>query len=74
MVLDPAHATPGEPADFQDTVLVPYAKTGPGNTLVPGKVHLLMDFTDPIIKGTFVFHCHILEHEDGGMMQKITVR
>ncbi len=62
------------PLDFQDTVTVPYQTTGPNNTLVPGKVHLLMDFTDPIVKGTFVFHCHILEHEDGGMMQKITVR
>jgi len=32
-----------------------------------------MDFTDPIIVGTFVFHCHLLEHEDGGMMAKIQV-
>jgi len=23
--------------------------------------------------GTFVFHCHILEHEDGGMMHAIQV-
>ena len=23
--------------------------------------------------GDFVYHCHILEHEDGGMMAKITV-
>jgi FtsP/CotA-like multicopper oxidase with cupredoxin domain len=23
--------------------------------------------------GTFVFHCHILEHEDGGMMAAIRV-
>ena len=23
--------------------------------------------------GEFVFHCHILEHEDGGMMAKIKV-
>lgn len=32
-----------------------------------------MDFRDPQIAGTFVFHCHILDHEDGGMMQKIQV-
>jgi hypothetical protein len=32
-----------------------------------------MDFRDPIIVGTFVFHCHILEHEDKGMMAKIQV-
>jgi len=24
-----------------------------------------------VIKGTFVFHCHILDHEDHGMMAKI---
>jgi FtsP/CotA-like multicopper oxidase with cupredoxin domain len=23
--------------------------------------------------GEFVYHCHILEHEDGGMMARITV-
>lgn len=31
-----------------------------------------MDFRGPDI-GDFVFHCHILEHEDGGMMQIIRV-
>ena len=30
-----------------------------------------MDFRDPIIKGEFLFHCHILDHEDQGMMAKI---
>jgi len=30
-----------------------------------------MDFMDPKIKGMFVFHCHILDHEDAGMMAKI---
>jgi suppressor of ftsI len=34
----------------------------------PGQVKLLIDFRDPIAIGKFVFHCHILEHEDGGMM------
>jgi hypothetical protein len=32
-----------------------------------------MDFRDPSIVGTFVYHCHILEHEDGGMMGEIQV-
>jgi|SRR5579862_3007511 len=32
-----------------------------------------MDFRDPQIAGLFVFHCHILDHEDGGMMAKIQV-
>jgi FtsP/CotA-like multicopper oxidase with cupredoxin domain len=36
-------------------------------------VKVRMDFRDPEIAGTFVFHCHVLFHEDGGMMQKIRV-
>jgi len=34
-------------------------------------VIMLMDFRDPVIRGEFVFHCHILDHEDQGMMAKI---
>jgi len=30
-----------------------------------------MDFTDPIIRGMSLFHCHILSHEGKGMMAKI---
>ena len=38
----------------------------------PGRLKLLMHFTRADI-GEFVFHCHILEHEDSGMMSKIQV-
>ncbi len=38
----------------------------------PGYVRLRMTFTRADI-GEFVFHCHILEHEDNGMMAKIRV-
>ncbi len=51
-----------------DDVNVP-AATSAG----PGSVKLLLDFTDPTIIGTFLFHCHILSHEDAGMMAKIRV-
>jgi suppressor of ftsI len=44
-----------------DTVNVPYG----------GSVDLVMDFTDPIIRGMSLFHCHLLNHEDKGMMAKI---
>jgi hypothetical protein len=27
--------------------------------------------TDPIVRGVSVFHCHLLKHEDKGMMAKI---
>jgi FtsP/CotA-like multicopper oxidase with cupredoxin domain len=36
-------------------------------------VTLRMDFRDPNIAGTFVYHCHVLAHEDSGMMAKIQV-
>jgi FtsP/CotA-like multicopper oxidase with cupredoxin domain len=47
--------------EWLDTVNVP----------VQGSVDLMMDFTDPIIRGVSVFHCHLLSHEDKGMMAKI---
>lgn len=32
---------------------------------------LIMDFTDPIIRGVSVCHSHLLKHEDKGVMAKI---
>ena len=55
---------------LRDTVNVPYYKS---RMLAYPSVRLRMDFRDPNIVGTFVYHCHVLEHEDGGMMGKITV-
>jgi len=36
-------------------------------------VKLRMDFSDPNAVGTFLYHCHILKHEDLGMMGSIQV-
>jgi FtsP/CotA-like multicopper oxidase with cupredoxin domain len=36
-------------------------------------VILRMDFRDPRIVGTFPFHCHIMQHVDGGMMGLVRV-
>lgn len=36
-------------------------------------VTLRMDFRNPAIAGTFPFHCHILQHSDGGMMGTVRV-
>ena len=36
-----------------------------------GIVNLVTDFTDPAICGMSVFHCHLLSHEDKGMMAKL---
>ncbi|MGO9516403.1 MAG: multicopper oxidase family protein [Candidatus Korobacteraceae bacterium] len=54
---------------LQDTFQVP---NWDGKGPYPS-VTLRMDFRDPNIAGTFVYHCHILDHEDGGMMAKIQV-
>ncbi len=56
--------------DLRDTIEIPYWQ-GPGTPYHSVKVR--MDFRDPTIAGTFVFHCHILLHEDLGMMHKILV-
>jgi FtsP/CotA-like multicopper oxidase with cupredoxin domain len=54
---------------MQDTVNVPYWN---GTKPFPS-VTVRMDFRDPEIAGTFVYHCHVLDHEDGGMMAEIQV-
>jgi FtsP/CotA-like multicopper oxidase with cupredoxin domain len=35
------------------------------------KIDLVMDITNPAIRGLSVLHCHILSHEDKGMMAKV---
>jgi FtsP/CotA-like multicopper oxidase with cupredoxin domain len=36
-------------------------------------VRLRMDFRAANVVGTFPYHCHLLEHEDAGMMGLIKV-
>jgi FtsP/CotA-like multicopper oxidase with cupredoxin domain len=48
---------------YQDIVNVP----------VHGEVKVIIPFTDPLIVGRFVYHCHLLAHEDKGMMATIEV-
>lgn len=55
---------------LRDTVNVPYFT---GTTVDYPSVRLRMDFRDPNTVGTFVYHCHLLEHEDGGMMGTVRV-
>jgi FtsP/CotA-like multicopper oxidase with cupredoxin domain len=56
-----------------DTFDLPPEGVGVTGQLIPSQTKVLIDFRDPTIRGTFLFHCHILDHEDGGMMAKITV-
>ena len=61
----------GQALDYEglrDVIDVPEASNG-----VPGEVKLIIPFTNPVIVGKFVYHCHILEHEDKGMMANIVV-
>jgi FtsP/CotA-like multicopper oxidase with cupredoxin domain len=63
----------GVPVDepyLRDTINVAYWD---GHSPVYPRVKLRLDFRDPSIVGTFVYHCHLLEHEDGGMMGTIRV-
>jgi FtsP/CotA-like multicopper oxidase with cupredoxin domain len=61
---------PVKDQDMRDSYEIPFWE-GPGHPYhsIKGR----FDFRDPTIAGTFVFHCHILLHEDLGMMHKILV-
>lgn len=85
-IVDPANLLKGQVPDFgttagvdkvdvwHDTLPVPPAKFDQnGNYVSPGKVFVTIPFKDPVQVGTFVFHCHILEHEDKGMMATVEV-
>jgi FtsP/CotA-like multicopper oxidase with cupredoxin domain len=55
---------------LRDTIPVPFWD---GVTTHYPTVKLRMDFRSPNAVGLFPFHCHLLEHEDGGMMGLIRV-
>jgi len=61
----------GEPMNFDslhDTFTVSAAEEGRS-----GEIKVVIPFTNPAILGRFVFHCHVVKHEDKGMMQTIEV-
>jgi FtsP/CotA-like multicopper oxidase with cupredoxin domain len=61
----------GAPTDFdglRDTFSVPPQRDGK-----PGEAKLTIPFTNPEIVGRFVFHCHVVKHEDKGMMMTVEV-
>lgn len=66
------------PTDFvwQDVVAIPGAKIikndkGQITNVTPGRVVIRQTYLDFV--GTYVLHCHILAHEDRGMMQLVRV-
>ena len=53
---------------LRDVINIPYAAGGK-----PGFAEIIIPFTNPIIAGEFVYHCHLVQHEDAGMMANIKV-
>ena len=49
--------------EWQDTIPVPEGS----------RVYVMMSFADKVQVGRFVYHCHILGHEDNGLMAPIEV-
>jgi FtsP/CotA-like multicopper oxidase with cupredoxin domain len=64
------NGVPVEEPYLRDTVNVSYWD---GTSPIYPSVRLRVDFRSPEIIGTFPYHCHLLEHEDGGMMGTIRV-
>ncbi|MGB8769948.1 MAG: multicopper oxidase domain-containing protein [Candidatus Korobacteraceae bacterium] len=68
-LVEDVNGVPVQNPELQDSFTVPnWTGSGPYPSIT-----VRMDFRDPNIAGTFVYHCHILDHEDGGMMAKIQV-
>ena len=53
---------------LRDTASVP-----PATNRGPGTLKVIIPFTDPVVVGRFVYHCHSVNHEDKGMMGVIEV-
>ena len=66
--------------EWHDTILVPGADPQPNpparlvniNEATFGSVTFRM-FLNPVTEGAFVMHCHMIQHEDVGMMQRVDV-
>lgn len=57
---------------WQDVIAIPAAQiSSDGTKINPGRVIIRQRYPD--FHGTFVLHCHILAHEDRGMMQLVRI-
>jgi len=65
--------------EWHDTIIVPAAQPQPGavpvniNEATFGSITFRTHF-DPDTVGSFVMHCHVLNHEDIGMMQRLKIQ
>jgi FtsP/CotA-like multicopper oxidase with cupredoxin domain len=55
---------------YQDVATLPAA----ADDDTPSVVKVIIPFDNPVIVGKFVYHCHIIQHEDQGMMANVFVR
>jgi suppressor of ftsI len=72
-VIASLNGQPVQPRIWSDTVNVPPRRRRPDGRYAAGDATIIVDFRDPVVRGTFVYHCHILDHEDQGMMAVIRV-
>ncbi|HEY6229670.1 MAG TPA: multicopper oxidase domain-containing protein [Pyrinomonadaceae bacterium] len=68
--------TPPNNYVWQDVIAIPPAviikdANGAAKSITPGRVIIRQTYLD--FTGTYVLHCHILAHEDRGMMQLVRV-
>lgn len=62
------NGVPRKSDSLHDTFSVP-----PATDLGPSSLKVIIPFTDPVILGRFVYHCHAVDHEDKGMMGVVEV-
>jgi hypothetical protein len=62
------NGVPQHELGLRDTVSIP-----PATDQSQGVLKVVIPFTDPVITGRFVCHCHAVDHEDKGMMGVIEV-
>ncbi len=62
------NGVPWNEDSLRDTFSVP-----PATEIGPGSLRVVIPFTDPVIAGKFVYHCHAVDHEDKGMMGVVEV-
>jgi FtsP/CotA-like multicopper oxidase with cupredoxin domain len=63
--------TPPKDYIWQDVIAIPPGVVGKDGQITPGKITIRQTYLD--FTGTYVLHCHILAHEDRGMMQLVRV-
>lgn len=72
-VVDAVNGVRNPDRSWVDTLNVPPQRRVGGHPPVPGRATIVLDFRDPAVRGDLLYHCHILDHEDQGMMAVLRV-